>query len=72
MLLLALVAVGTLVQPRQADREVAAALALPGVRNAPLRNTPGLSWLLSGNDLLALAAGSMRARPGSCPADGRV
>jgi hypothetical protein len=67
MLLLALVAVGTLVEPRQADREVAAALALTGVRDAPLRNTHGLSWLLSGYasdfgervvELLVMAAGS--------------
>jgi hypothetical protein len=72
MLLLARVGVGALVQPRQADRVVAATRALSGVRDTPRRNTPGLSWLLSGYDLLVMAVGSMRARPRSCAADGRV
>src|SRR6266508_3365630 len=62
MLLLALVAVRTLVQPRQADREVAATLALSGVRDTPLRNTHGLSWLLSGYAPVSVGASSMRCR----------
>jgi hypothetical protein len=61
MLLLALVAVWALDEPRQADREVAASLTLSGVRDTPLRNSHGLSWLLSG-----YASGFGKRVIGSC------